>query len=125
MCRKHQRITRCDHDANDNRFIGFGHTSEAPIDELIERWHEFSEQSKEEIAAQFNDDSRILFAEFFTKGLGDTGPQGAEWASAEEFAERVLNLRSNEKAWSRHRAIRSFERKTLQTMVKWRRPSRS
>ena len=72
------------------------------MDELIERWHKFAGQSKEEIAAQFNDESRSLFAEFFTKGLGDTSPQGAKWASAEEFAERVLDLRSNEKAWSRH-----------------------
>lgn len=72
------------------------------MDELIERWHNFAAQSKEQIAAQFNDETRSLFAEFFTKGLGDIGPQGAKWASAEEFAERVLDLRSNERAWSRH-----------------------
>jgi hypothetical protein len=72
------------------------------MDVLVDRWHKFAGQSKEEIAAQFNDESRSLFAEFVTKGLGETAPQGAKWASAEEFAERVLDLRSNEKAWSRH-----------------------
>jgi hypothetical protein len=72
------------------------------MDELIERWHKFAGHSKEEIAAQFNEESRSLFAEIFTKGLGDTCPQGAKWASAEEFAKRVLDLRSNERAWSRH-----------------------
>lgn len=70
--------------------------------ELIERWHKFAAQSKEEIAAQFNDESRALFADFFTKSFEDTGPQGAPWASAEEFAQYVLELRANEKAWSRH-----------------------
>ncbi|TDS70551.1 hypothetical protein EDF71_12926 [Comamonas sp. JUb58] len=72
------------------------------MDELIERWHQFAGQSKEEIAAQFNEESRSLLAEFFTKGLGETGQQAAKWASAEAFAECVLELRSNEKAWSRH-----------------------
>ncbi|WP_208508253.1 hypothetical protein [Variovorax paradoxus] len=72
------------------------------MDELIARWQKLADQPKEEIAAQFNDEARSLFAEFLMNGLGGAGPQGIEWASAEEFAERVLDLRSNEKAWSRH-----------------------
>lgn len=70
--------------------------------ELIERWHKFAGQSKEEIAAQFNDETRALFAEFFTKSFHDTGPKGARWASADEFARYVLELRANERAWSRY-----------------------
>lgn len=69
--------------------------------ELIARWHTFAAQSKEEIAAQFNDESLSLFAEFFTKSFEDTGLQGAPWTSADEFAQYVLELRANEKAWSR------------------------
>jgi len=70
--------------------------------ELIGRWHQFAAQSKEEIAAQFNDETRSLFAEFFTKSFDDTGLQGARWASADEFARYVLELRANERAWSRY-----------------------
>ena len=70
-------------------------------DALIEKWHAFAGQSKDEIAAQFSDESRLLFAEVLVKCLGDTGRRGAKFASAEEFAQYVLDLRGNEKAWSR------------------------
>lgn len=69
--------------------------------ELIERWHKFAAQSKEEIAAQFNDETRSLFAEFYTKSFNDASLQGARWASAEEFAQYVLEFRANERDWSR------------------------
>lgn len=72
------------------------------IDELIGRWHAFAGQSKDEIAAQFNDESQGLFAEIVTKGLGDSSRGSERFASAEEFAQCVLDLRGNEKAWSRH-----------------------
>ncbi|MGH1508635.1 hypothetical protein [Ralstonia solanacearum] len=72
------------------------------MDELIERWHAFSGQSKEEIAAQFSDESQLLFAEVLTTGLGNTSRGGEKFASADEFAQYVLDLRANEKAWSRH-----------------------
>lgn len=70
------------------------------MDDLIE--HAFAGQSREDIAAQFSDESQLLFAEVMTKGLGDTSQGGEKFASADEFAQYVLDLRGNEKAWSRH-----------------------
>ncbi len=72
------------------------------MDELIERWHAFAGQSEEEIAAQFSDESRLLFAEVLTKGLVNTSRGGEKFASANEFAQYVLDLRANERAWSKH-----------------------
>lgn len=70
-------------------------------DELIERWHAFSAQPQEAIAAQYSDESRALFAEVFTQQLGQTSNGGEKFASADEFAHFVVDLRSNEKSWSR------------------------
>jgi hypothetical protein len=70
------------------------------MDELIDRWHAFAAQPKHEIAAQFNDKARSLFVEISEKGLGDTNSGAIQFASADEFAASVLDLRSNEKAWT-------------------------
>lgn len=72
------------------------------MDELIGRWHAFAAQPKQEIAAQFDDEARALFAEISAKGLGNTNSGEIHFASADEFAECVLDLRSNEKAWGNH-----------------------
>ena len=72
------------------------------VDELIEKWHTFAGQSRKDIAAQFSDESLSLFAEVMSKGLGDTSQGGEKFGSAEEFVQYVLDLRGNEKAWSRH-----------------------
>lgn len=72
------------------------------MDELIEKWHAFAGQSRENISAQFSDESKSLFAEVMAKGLGDTSQGGEKFASPDEFAQYVLDLRANEKAWSRH-----------------------
>jgi len=71
-------------------------------DDLIERWHAFAAQSKEAISTQYSDESRALFAEVITQQLGQTSNSNEKFASAEEFAQLVADLRSNEKAWSRH-----------------------
>ena len=70
------------------------------MDELIDRWHAFSAQPKHEIAAQFDEKARTLFAEISEKGLGDANASAIHFASADEFAASVLDLRSNEKAWT-------------------------
>lgn len=72
------------------------------MDELIERWHVFAGQSKEAIAAQFSDESQSLFAGVLIKGLVDTNQGNEVFASADEFAQCVLDLRNSERAWSRH-----------------------
>lgn len=72
------------------------------IDELFGRWHAFAGQSREEIAAQFGDESLLLFAEVLTRCMSDTSHGGEPFASADEFAQYVIELRDNEKAWSRH-----------------------
>lgn len=71
-------------------------------DELIGRWHAFAAQPKEDIAAQFSDTSCSLFAEIVTKSLRETSSGNARFASSDEFAQCVLDLRSNERAWSRY-----------------------
>lgn len=71
-------------------------------DELIERWHAFAGQPKEKIAEQFGDETQLLFAEVMTKCFGDSSQDGEKFNSADEFAGYVLDLRSNEKAWSKH-----------------------
>ncbi|NWK44630.1 hypothetical protein [Ralstonia pickettii] len=69
--------------------------------ELIERWHVFAGQTKEAIADQFNDASQALLREVVNTCLADTTLDGEVFASADEFAQCVLDLRKNEKAWSR------------------------
>jgi len=71
-------------------------------EQLIEKWHVFAGQSREEIAAQFSDESRVLFAEVVTKVMGDTSRGSGKFVSADEFAQYVLDLRGNERAWSKH-----------------------
>lgn len=71
------------------------------MEELVERWHAFAGQTKEAIAAQFDDASQALLREVVTTCLVDTSVEGDVFASADEFAQCVLDLRKNEKAWSR------------------------
>lgn len=72
------------------------------MDELIGRWHALAGLSRDQIAAQFNDENLKLFADVVTQGLGDTSHGAEKFASADEFAQHVLDLRGNERAWSRH-----------------------
>ena len=71
------------------------------MEERIERWHAFAGQSKEAIAGQFNDANQTLLREVVTTCLVDTTLDDKVFASADEFAQCVLDLRKNEKAWSR------------------------
>lgn len=68
------------------------------MDELMGRWHRLSEQSRESVAAMYNDEGRFLLESLRLQALGEKEP--ACFASAEEFAEYVVGLRANEKAWS-------------------------
>jgi len=69
------------------------------MDELIGTWHAFAEQSVDEIAAQYGDPSRTLVTRVVREGLGDPTPFA--FSSAEEFAKYVVDLRGNERDWSR------------------------
>lgn len=69
------------------------------MDELLDRWHAFSSQPVDEIAAQYDDAGRALLARVVREGLGDAKPFA--FGSAQEFAKYIVELRSNEKDWSR------------------------
>lgn len=66
---------------------------------MIERWHTFAEQSVESIAAQYNDKNIELLTQIVRDGLNESGP--LQFDSPGEFAQYVVDIRTNERAWSR------------------------
>jgi len=72
---------------------------EENLDLLIGEWHRFADQSRETIESQFASDGRELLERVITVAMGEV-PTG-DFSTSTEFAEYVLDLRDNEKAWSR------------------------
>jgi hypothetical protein len=69
------------------------------MDELIEKWHMFAGQPMDVIAGRFDSEGTALVAQVVQECLRQ--PIAAEFDSAAEFAEYVVDLRGNERAWSR------------------------
>ena len=69
------------------------------MDELIEKWHSFADQSLDEIAQNFNAEGLTLLDDVLHEILGRT--DAAQYDTASAFAKFVVDLRENERAWSR------------------------
>lgn len=72
---------------------------EEPADKLMGRWHEFAEQPSEVIERQFTRRSQMLVRRVLREGLGYA--EVGKFPSAAEFAKYVVELRENERSWSR------------------------
>lgn len=70
------------------------------LDRLIGLWHEMADQRPEAIEARFASDGKVLLKRVLSKVMGDVS--SSEFSSPAEFAQYVIDLRENEKAWSRH-----------------------
>jgi len=70
------------------------------FDLLIGEWHEFADQRPEEIEGRFASDGRELLGRILREAIG--GAPVGDFSSSSEFAQYVIDLRANERAWSRH-----------------------
>ncbi|MFT3961921.1 hypothetical protein [Propionivibrio sp.] len=70
------------------------------FDVLIGEWHELADQRPEVIEGRFASDGKALLEQVLSNAMGST--PFWEFSSPSEFAQYVINLRENEKAWSRH-----------------------
>jgi len=70
------------------------------FDLLIGEWHEMADQGPEEIEGRFASDGRELLGRILREAMGN--PTVGEFSSPSEFAQYVIDLRANERAWSRH-----------------------
>jgi hypothetical protein len=69
------------------------------LDILIEQWHALAERAKDNDERHYSKDNRELVAAFRRACLADNGAD--EFETSKEFCEYVVELRLNEKAWSR------------------------
>lgn len=69
------------------------------IDDLMGRWHDFADQPPPELEKGFSESSRSLVYEVLNQALGATHVESFD--TPRQFAAYVLELRSNERAWSR------------------------
>lgn len=70
------------------------------LDSLIGEWHEFAGQQPEVIAGRFASGGKALLERVLGDVMGSA--LSTEFSSPVEFAQYVIDLRENEKAWSRH-----------------------
>jgi hypothetical protein len=68
-------------------------------DKLMGRWHDFAEQPIEVIEREFTRSSRMLLGRVLREALGYA--EAGKFPSAAEFAKYVVELRENERNWSR------------------------
>jgi hypothetical protein len=71
------------------------------FDELIGRWHELADHANDNDngMAHFNQSNKALVAEVRKICLGDT--EDVDFNLAQDFLQYVIELRQNEKSWSR------------------------
>lgn len=67
--------------------------------DLMEWFHQFADQSLDEIADQASGENRSRFLSYVTTFL--PGHQPPERLPADAFAKAVLELRTNERGWNR------------------------
>jgi hypothetical protein len=68
------------------------------LDILIGLWHEMTDQGPEAIEGRFASDGMALLERVLSQEMGASA---GDFPSASDFARYVLDLRENERAWSR------------------------
>lgn len=66
---------------------------------LIGEWHALTDQEPELIESRFMSDGTVLLERVVSEAMGSSFT--GEFSSPSEFAQYVIDLRDNERAWSR------------------------